>query len=241
VQYFSQAGAEALRMLVGLDREVYAAAALSLWISTLAICLACPIGVSIGAAVGRGGRRGWRRLVLAVLSALMALPTVLIGLVLYALLSRRGLLGPLGLLYTPWAMVVGQTVLALPIIAALTAAAVAGADERIEKTALTLGAPRLRRMQTVVSEVRLAVLAAVVAAFGRVIGEVGVSMMLGGNIRFYTRNLTAAIALDTARGDFARGIALGVILMVLALGTNLAVQGLRWETRAWRRFMNFAK
>lgn len=225
-------------MLFGFDREVYGAAALSLWVSALAICLASAAGIPLGAAIGIGGQRGWRRLAFVILNTLMALPTVLIGLLLYLLVSRRGLLGPLGLLHTPWAMVIGQTVLALPMVTALTASAVAGADARVHKTALMLGAGPLRRVLTVVSEVRLSVFAAAVAGFGRVIGEVGISMMVGGNIRHYTRNLTTATALETSKGEFATGVALGIILMVVALGTNLAVQCLRWETGTWRHSMS---
>ena len=229
MSYFSEAIPEAVRMLVALEGEVFGAAALSLWVSALAITIASLIGVPAGAALGlaRPGRA--KRAAIVILNTLMALPTVLIGLVLYGLLSRRGTLGPFGLLHTPWAMVAGQALLVTPIVAALTASAVGGADVRIDKTARSLGAARARRLMTVVSEVRLAVLAAVAAGFGRAIGEVGISMMVGGNIRHYTRNLTTAIALETSRGAFAKGVALGIILLVIALGVNFAVQCLRWE------------
>jgi tungstate transport system permease protein len=127
----------------------------------------------------------------------------------------------LGLLFTPVAMIIGQTVLSAPIVANYTVAAVAGADPRIMTTALTLGAGRLRAAWQLLLEVRFGVMAAVVAGFGRVIAEVGVAMMLGGNIRGYTRTMTTAIALETSKGEFAFGLALGLVLMTVALIVNL--------------------
>jgi tungstate transport system permease protein len=146
---------------------------------------------------------------------------VVIGLVLYGLLSRQGPLGAWGLLFTPAAMIVGQTVLAAPIVANYTLAAVAGADPRIMTTALTLGAGRFRAVWQLLLEIRFGIIAAVVAGFGRVIAEVGVAMMLGGNIRGYTRTMTTAIALETSKGEFAFGLALGIVLMAVALVVNL--------------------
>ncbi|HEY7745535.1 MAG TPA: ABC transporter permease, partial [Desulfuromonadales bacterium] len=152
---------------------------------------------------------------------LMALPTVVVGLVLYGFLSRQGPLGVWGFLFTPVAMIIGQIVLSVPIVANYTVAAVAGADPRIMNTALTLGAGRLRAAWQLLLEVRFGVMAAVVAGFGRVIAEVGVAMMLGGNIRGYTRTMTTAIALETSKGEFAFGLALGLVLMTVALFVNL--------------------
>ncbi|NIA21979.1 MAG: ABC transporter permease subunit, partial [Anaerolineaceae bacterium] len=234
MDYLWSALVQALKLLGSFDREVYSAAALSLGISSAAIVMASLVGVPVGLVVGAGTFR-FKPALLVVLNTLMALPTVLVGLLLYTLLSRRGPAGPLGLLYTPWAMMLGQFVLATPIIAALSVTAVHGADPRVVKSALTLGAGRFRVWMTLAGEMRLAILAAVVAAFGRVAGEVGVSMMVGGNIRHYTRNLTTAIALETSKGEIAMGIALGLILMVIALGVNAAVQVFQYRSSPWKR------
>jgi len=157
----------------------------------------------------------------------MALPTVVVGLLLFGLLSRQGPLGPLGLLFTPLAMIAGQTVLAAPIVANLVLAAVTGADQRIINTALTLGASRLQAAIQLLREIRFGVMAAVIAGFGRVIAEVGVAMMLGGNIRNSTRTMTTAIALETSKGEFAFGLALGIILLSVALIVNLFLNALQ--------------
>jgi tungstate transport system permease protein len=184
------------------------------------ILLAAAVGIPVGTLIGVGRFTG-RRAVLTLLNTLMALPTVVVGLVIYGFLSRQGPLGALGLLFTPVAMIIGQTVLSAPIVANYTVAAVAGADPRIMTTALTLGAGRLRAAWQLLLEVRFGVMAAVVAGFGRVIAEVGVAMMLGGNIRGYTRTMTTAIALETSKGEFAFGLALGLVLMTVALIVNL--------------------
>lgn len=218
----TDAGLSALALIARLDPEVCAAAATSLTTSGLALLLAALLGVPAGAVLALGRFSG-RRPLLILLDTLLALPTVVIGLVLFALLSRQGPFGVWGLLYTPAAMVAGQAVLALPIVIHFTCTAVAGADPRIYPTALTLGAAPLRAAVTVLDEVRRGVLAALVAAFGRVIGEVGVAMMLGGNIRGSTRTLTTAIALETSKGELAFGLALGLILLSLALGVNLTL------------------
>lgn len=220
---------EALRLLGSLDRQVLGALALSLTVATLSTVLATASGVPLGIAIGLGRFRG-KRILTTVLHALLALPTVLIGLVLYTALSRRGLLGDWRLLYTPAAIVMGQFVLALPLVTALALAAAEGVDPRVRLTALSLGAGRWRMARTLLSEGRGAFLAAVVAGFGRVFGEVGISMMLGGNIRGYTRTVTTAIALETAKGEVPLGIALGLVLMAVALTVNLVF--LRMRRRA---------
>jgi len=210
----------ALTLILTLDAEVVGAVWTSLYTSTAAIVLAAAVGIPTGTLIGVGRFTG-RRAVLTLLNTLMALPTVVVGLVIYGFLSRQGPLGALGLLFTPVAMIIGQTVLSAPIVANYTVAAVAGADPRIMTTALTLGAGRLRAAWQLLLEVRFGVMAAVVAGFGRVIAEVGVAMMLGGNIRGYTRTMTTAIALETSKGEFAFGLALGLILMTVALVVNL--------------------
>lgn len=212
----------ALEMLLTLDPRVLEPAAMSLQVSIMATVLAAIIGLPIGFVVATVDFRG-RAGVRVVLNTLTAVPTVVVGLLAYMLLSRRGVFGPLGLLYTPSAMVIGETALVVPLMGALTMAVVGGADPRIAETALTLGASRLRAVLTVLSEVRLGILGAVAATFGRLISELGVALMVGGNIEGATRTMTTAIALETGKGEFALGFALGLILLVLALAVNLLV------------------
>lgn len=213
---------KALELIAGFDPEVRMAVWTSLYTSGCATLLSGLLGIPLGLWLGLSRFRG-RRLAITLLNTLMALPTVVIGLVLFGLFSRQGPLGPLGLLFTPLAMIAGQTVLALPIIANLVLTAVTGADERIMNTALTLGASRLQAARQLLREIRFGVMAAVIAGFGRVIAEVGVAMMLGGNIRNSTRTMTTAIALETSKGDFAFGMALGLILLGVALLVNMAL------------------
>jgi tungstate transport system permease protein len=161
-----------------------------------------------------------RRVVLAVLTSLMALPTVVIGLLVYSLVSRVGPLGRFGMLFTPGAVIIGQAILAFPIVVSMTASALSSLDPLFPEVLTTLGASRRGVLWMSVRQARGAVLSAVLASFGRVVGEVGVAMMLGGNIRWYTRTMTTAIALETSKGDFELGLALGMIIIVIALGIN---------------------
>ena len=218
---FVEGMGEALRLLLGGDPEVLSAVWVSLRVALVSTTIAAGLGLPIGFVVATGRFAG-RRLMVVILNTLMSLPTVVVGLVLYGMLSRRGLLGNWGLLYTPAAMVVGQVVLATPIIAALTHGAVVGLDPRVLKSAYALGAGTLRAACTALRELRPALSAAVVAGFGRVFAEVGVSLMLGGNIRFYTRNITTSIALETSKGEFALALALGLVLLTVAFVVNLA-------------------
>jgi tungstate transport system permease protein len=161
-----------------------------------------------------------RRAVLAVLNTLMALPTVVIGLIVYSFISRAGPLGGLGILFTPAAVVIGQAFLALPIVVSLTASGLSNLDPLFPEVLTTLGARGRSILWMSMRQSRGAVLSAALAAFGRVVGEVGAAMMLGGNIRWYTRTITTAIALETSKGEFEQGLALGIILMATALGVN---------------------
>ncbi|MBW1811752.1 MAG: ABC transporter permease [Deltaproteobacteria bacterium] len=213
---------EGFSLLFSLDPEVWGPIRVSLTVALTSTVIAAALGLPFGLLVGLGRFRG-RRAVVTVLNTLMALPTVLVGLVLYAFISRRGPIGSLDLLYSPTAMVIGQVILAFPIIAAFCAAAVERADPRIQQTVFGLGAGRLRAALVVAAENRAALAAAVAAGFGRVFAEVGISMMVGGNIRGYTRNITTGIAFETGKGEFALGVALGVVLLVVALAVNLAV------------------
>jgi len=220
VSFFLEGMGEALRLLFAGNAEVWCAVWISVKVAGLSTSIAALVGLPIGFLVATGRFAG-RRCVVVLLNTLMGLPTVVVGLVIYGMLSRRGPLGELGLLYTPAAMVIGQVILATPIIAALSYGAVAGLDSRVLKSAYALGAGALRAAWTAFRELRPALSAAVVAGFGRVFAEVGVSLMLGGNIRFYTRNITTTIALETTKGEFALGLALGVVLLAVAFTVNL--------------------
>lgn len=210
----------ALELLVTGDREVWSITWTSLRVSLSSAVVAAVPGVPLGVIIALNRFRG-RRALMAVLSTLMALPTVVVGLLVYAFISRSGPLGSLGILFTPAAMIVGQAVLALPIIMSLTASSLSRLDPLFAEALTTLGAGRRDVIWMSVREARGPVLFSCLSAFGRVIGEVGVAMMLGGNIRWYTRTLTTAIALQTSVGDFELGLALGVVLMALALGVNV--------------------
>lgn len=210
----------AFTLIASLDGEVVSAVVTSVSVSLWSILFASLAGVPAGVAIGVAEFPG-KRWVITLLNTLMALPTVVIGLVIYGVISRQGPLGGFGLLFTPKAMVIGQTVLALPIVANYTVTSVQGADPRIVPTALTLGAGPFQSVRQLVAELRFGIIAAVIAGFGRVIAEVGVAMMLGGNIHGYTRTMTTAIAMETGKGEFALGLALGLILMSVALLANL--------------------
>jgi len=224
--YWGDSLLTAFELILGFDREVRMAVWTSLYTSSCSILIAALLGVPIGLWLGLNRFRG-RQLLIALLNTLMALPTVVVGLLLFGLFSRQGPLGPLGLLFTPLAMIAGQTVLAAPIVANLVLAAVTGADQRIINTALTLGASRLQAAIQLLREIRFGVMAAVIAGFGRVIAEVGVAMMLGGNIRNSTRTMTTAIALETSKGEFAFGLSLGIILLSVALIVNIFLNSLQ--------------
>jgi tungstate transport system permease protein len=210
----------AIALILSGDRDVVSAVATSLDVALWSVLFASAVGVPIGIAVALG-KFPMKRTVRVILNSLMAMPTVVIGLLAYGLLSRQGPLGFLGLLFTPRAMIFGQAILATPIVANYTLSAMQGADERILPTALTLGASSMQSMLQLAREVRFGIMASIIAGFGRVISEVGVAMMLGGNVRFYTRTMTTAIALETSKGEFAFGLALGVILMAVSLTINI--------------------
>ncbi len=211
-----EATSEAFRRLFALDAELWTVVGTSLKVSITALAIATPFAVALGFWVASNRFRGRRALILT-LQGLLSFPTVVVGLILYLLLSRSGPLGPWHLLFTQDAMIAGQAIIAFPVLAAFTLAAVHGADPRLRETATSLGAGSLRSALTTLHEVRFAVIAAVLNGFGRVISEVGCSMMVGGNISGFTRNVPTAIALETSKGDFAQGIALGAVLMVFAL------------------------
>ena len=155
------------------------------------------------------------------------IPTVFIGLMVYAFISSRGPLGDFNLLFTLGGIAVGQTILAFPIVTALTASTIEGMDPQLKLTLISLGAGRRNIIATCLWEVRFGILAAAVTAYGRVMTEVGISMMVGGNIKWHTRTITTAIALETGKGMFATGIALGLVLLVIAFGVNVCLSFIR--------------
>lgn len=220
----------AILLVASLDPEMVSIVAVSLKVSGTSTVLASLMGVPAGFLVAYGSFPG-KRMVITILNTLLALPTVVIGLFVYAFISRRGFLGPLDLLYTQKAMVIGQTILILPIVATFTIAAISRIDERYRKTAMTLGANRLQTAFVIFREARFGIVAAVIAAFGRVIAEVGISMMLGGNARGFTRTMTTAMALEYDKGQFALAVALGIILLGLSFGINLLFHFFQGRTR----------
>jgi tungstate transport system permease protein len=211
---------KAFQLIFALDREIFAIVLRSLRISLTAIILASLMGGPLGFLMAVKDYWG-KKFTVVLVNTLLALPTVVVGLIVYSLISRRGPMGVFGILYTPSAMIIGQFVLATPIIIALTYSAVQGIDKRVRNTSLTLGATESQSAWMVIKEARYAVLAAVITGFGRVIAEVGAAMMLGGNIKGSTRTMTTAIALETSKGEFGFGIALGIILLIIAFSINI--------------------
>jgi tungstate transport system permease protein len=201
--------------------------ALTFQVTGLALFIATAVGVPLGAVVGLTRFPG-KQFVTLVLYTGMGLPPVVVGLLVYLLLSRGGPLGTLDWLFTPSAMVVAQTIIAFPLVAALTMSAVEGVDPELRLQVRALGATRWQTGWTVLREARIGLTAAIVAAFGGIISEVGAVMLVGGNIEGQTRVLTTAIVLSTRQGDFALAMALGIVLLGLALGANavlLQLQG----------------
>jgi tungstate transport system permease protein len=220
----------AFLLVASLDPEMVLIVAVSLKVSGTSTVLASLMGIPLGFFIAFESFGG-KRMVITCLNTLLALPTVVIGLFVYAFISRRGILGPLDLLYTQKAMVIGQTILILPIVATFTIAAISRIDERYRKTALTLGANRRQTAFVILREARFGIVAAVIAAFGRVIAEVGISMMLGGNARGFTRTMTTAMALEYDKGQFALAVALGIILLGLSFTINLMFHFFQGKTR----------
>ena len=212
----------ALLLLFSGDAELWQIVWVSLKVSVGALVLVSPFAIAAGYLLATRTFPG-KRLIVVIIQALFAFPTVVVGLLLYMMLSRQGPLGDLQLLFTQTAMMIGQMLIAAPILVAFTLSAVQGADPRIRETAIVLGASRLRTAFTVLGEVRFGVMAAVFNGFGRVISEVGCALMVGGNSAGMTRNMPTAIALETTKGEFAQGVALGIVLMALALGVNFAM------------------
>ncbi len=211
---------EALRLLTGFDPALLEVVGMTLRVTGGALLLAGLIGLPLGAALGLRERVPLAGCTLPVIYTGMGLPPVVVGLFVYLMLSNRGPFGRLDWLFTPRAMIVAQTIIALPLIVGLTLTALRSLDPALKLQVRSLGATRTQLAWTLLLEARLGVLAAVIAAFGGIISEVGAVMLVGGNIEGQTRVLTTAIVLETRRGNFALALALGIILLALAFAAN---------------------
>ncbi len=226
MNYFSDSLSAAISLIFQLDPEVWQIVWTSVHISLIATLIASLFAVPLGVVIALNDFRGKASLQ-QFLNTLMAMPTVVIGLILYGLFTRQGALGEWGLLYTPGAIIIGECLLIFPVILNLTIVAITSADPRLLPTLKTLGATHFQAFIQVISETRFAVMAALVAGFGRAIGEVGAAMMLGGNIDGFTRTMTTAIALETSKGEFELALALGIVLLLIAFALNMGLQGLQ--------------
>lgn len=209
----------ALVLLVTLDPTTWGIIGISFRVSTMAILCAVPPAVLVAFFLAHNRFLG-RKVIISIFSSLLAVPAVVVGLTLYIILSRQGPLGDFRLLFTQTAMVMGQFLLSFPLLVSMSLAAFQAVDTRAWETARTLGAGPVRAFFTLLFEVRFGLLTALLAGYGRVIAEVGASMMLGGNILEYTRNIPTAIALETSKGNFSQGIALGIVLVLLSFLLN---------------------
>jgi tungstate transport system permease protein len=223
--------ASAAQLLVSLDATLWSIVGRSLWVSTLSTAMACSVGIVLGAWLGVARFVG-RDAVLTVLNTLLALPSVVVGLIVYLLLSRSGPLGAWGWLFSLKAMVLAQSVLVLPVVTALTRQLVEDAERNHGEQLQSLGASPVLRSVLLAWDERYALLTVVIAAFGRAVSEVGAVMVVGGNIEGFTRVMTTAIALETSKGDLPLALALGLVLMLVVLCLNVLISWLRrWRQR----------
>jgi tungstate transport system permease protein len=218
--------AQALSLILHLNPELFGIILLSLEVSGIALVISTAIGLPAGALLGLKRFPG-RDVAISATNTLMGLPPVVVGLFLYLLLSRRGPLGFLGLLYSPSAMIIAQTILAIPIVTALCHSAIISVDPIIRQAARTLGATPAQETLAVIREARYGILSALLAAFGRVMAEVGAILIVGGNIAGYTRVMTTTIALETDKGNFELALALGIILLAISFIVNAALHAVQ--------------
>jgi len=214
--------AKAFFLILNLDKEMLGIIVLSIKVSGTALVIATFIGLPLAAFVGLK-KFPLKGLLISILNTFMGLPPVVVGLFVYLLLSRSGPLGFLALLYTPSAMIIAQTILAFPIVASLSHSAIVGVDPIIRQASRTLGATPLQVSMTIIREARYGIMSGVIAAFGRVMAEVGAILIVGGNIAGYTRVMTTTIALETDKGNFELALALGTILLAISLVINMAL------------------
>jgi tungstate transport system permease protein len=228
---FSDAFSLALALILGADADLVEIIALSLQVSLTAVALSALIGLPLGAIIAVARFPG-RQLAAVSLNALMGLPPVVVGLMVYMAISRAGPFGWLGLLYTPMAMIIAQTILVTPIIAALTRQVVEDMHREYDEQFRSLCLPMPKVVGALIWDARYSLLTVTLAGFGRAIAEVGAVIIVGGNIDHLTRVMTTAIALETSKGDLALALALGLILLILALAVNAAVYGLRSSAKS---------
>lgn len=210
----------ALLLIWSMDHELLVIVQVSLKVSAISTLIAGIAGIPAGFLIAFNPFYG-KRLVITVLNTLLAMPTVVIGLFVYAFISRRGIFGAFDLLYTQKAIIFGQIILIIPIVTTFTIAAISRIDDRYHKTALTLGANVLQTVLIIIREARFGIVASIIIAFGRVIAEVGISMMLGGNAKGFTRTMTTAMALEYDKGEFVLSVALGIVLLMVSFGINV--------------------
>jgi tungstate transport system permease protein len=210
----------ALLLIRSMDPQLLTIICVSLKVSSISTLLASVVGVPAGFFVAFREFLG-KRLLITLLNTLLALPTVVVGLFVYVLISRRGIFSAFDLLYTQKAMIIGQMILIIPIVTTFTISAISRIDERYRKTALTLGANPFQTAWVIVREARFGIVVSIIVAFGRVIAEVGISMMLGGNIKGFTRTMTTAMALEYDKGEFVLSIALGIVLLAVSFAVNV--------------------
>lgn len=222
MQYLFESISKAVALIVQRDAELALIVWFSLKVALISTLAAAVVGIPAGFAIYLNEFR-FRRALITVLNSLLAIPTVVIALVVYAFLSRRSILGSFNLLYTQSAIIIGQTMLVIPMIATFVLSALSNLDIRYRKTAMTLGANRFQVAWLLLHETKFGVAAAIAAAFGRVISEIGISMMLGGNIKGVTRTMTTAMALEYDKGEFVLAVALGLILMAITFGINILI------------------
>jgi len=225
MNYFIESLLAAFSLITSLDANIYRIVLTSVSISITATLIAALLAIPAGVAMALNNFKGKTSLQ-HILNTLMSMPTVVIGLLLYGLFSRLGPLGNWGLLYTPTAVIIAEAILIFPIMMNLTIAAVNSADPRLVPTLISLGARPFTLTIHVIRATRYAILAALVTGFGRAIGEVGAAMMLGGNIEGFTRTMTTAIALETSKGEFELGLALGLLLLIIAFALNFTLSWL---------------
>jgi tungstate transport system permease protein len=217
---------QAFYLLASGNAETYSAIWATVKVSSYSISCSLLIGIPLGFCLGYfdfSGKKALRTIV----DTLMALPTVFIGLLVYAFLTHRGPMGSFGLLFTLPGIAIGQTILALPIVVGLSATAVESMDQKLRIAIMSMGANRRQLFLSSLWEARHGLLAGAIAAYGRVMTEVGISMMVGGNIKWHTRTITTAIALETNKGQFGMGVALGIVLLSIALCVNISISFLR--------------
>ena len=214
---------KAFVLIISLDKEVFSIVLLSFSVSLTAVFLSSLFSLPLSLLLALKKFRG-NKFIVNTINSLMAVPAVAIGLVVYLFISRRGPLGVLELLYTPWAMIIAQAILATPIITSLSHQTLKRVGAMVKETAISLGASGWQMVFTVVKEAKSSLITAFIVGFARVIGETGMTMMVGGNIKGATRVMTTAIALETMKGDFELAVALGIILLIVAFVVNIILQ-----------------